>query len=379
MKYKVNPEDFKVEERVNLQIHDAIDAYRVYRLSKRNWNTIDAIRAACESSGAPIENARYGGRKDRFAVTEQFITTPSSCDISFKRHNVSVELVGYSNEPMSPNKIAGNLFTVTIRDMLENEADSFLDALLATIKTGFINYYDEQRFGGSSASFFAELLIKRQYERAVKMLLCNCHPDAQATVKKRKQNIANNWGLWTTLRTIAVEKNERDICDSLLKDNSATGLIKIIRNIPREEFGMYLSAYQSFIWNEVCSKVVHDNLDNLEINEIPTISPNILPTSENVLKTINFILSKRGVRAIKLNLAEFKECGYFSSFMRSIKVYPEIHETLKCEDELFESRWKIVAKFLLPAGSYATMLLKHASDFRKDSGQWSAKDKDSCQ
>ena len=364
MKIKVNPEDFKVEEKIDIKINDAPDAYRVYRLTKRNWNTIDAIRAACESSGVPIENARYGGRKDRFAVTEQFITTPSSCDISFQRHNISVEHEGYSNEPMSSNKIAGNIFTVTIRDMGENEADLFLDALTDITKNGFINYYDEQRFGGSNTTFFAELLVKRQFERAVKMLLCHCHPEAPATVKKRKQNIANNWGLWTTLRTIAVEKNERDICDSLLKDNSTTGLIKIIRSIPKEEFGMYLSAYQSFIWNEVCSKLVHDNH---EIKEIPTISHSILPTSENVLKTINFILSKRGVRAIKLNLTEFKEYGYFSSFMRSVKIYPEIQEKSKCEDEIFESRWKITAKFLLPAGSYATMLLKHASDFKKDS------------
>jgi len=361
MKFKVNPEDFKVEEKVNLKVHNATDAYRVYRLTKRNWNTIDAIRAACESCGTPIEKVRYGGRKDRFAVTEQFITTPTSCDISFKRHNISIETEGYSDEPMSSNKIAGNLFTVTMRDMLENEADLFLAALLDTVNNGFINYYDEQRFGGSNTTFFAELLVKRQYERAVKMLLCNCHPEAPAAVKKRKQNIANNWGLWNNLRTIAVEKNERDICDSLLKDNSATGLIKIIRNIPREEFGMYLSAYQSFIWNEVCSKIVQDNH---EIKEIPTISHNILPASENVLKTIHFILSKRGVRAIKLNLTEFRECGYFSSFMRPVKVYPEIQETLKSEDELFESRWKLTAKFLLPAGSYATMLLKHATDLK---------------
>jgi tRNA(Glu) U13 pseudouridine synthase TruD len=45
--------------------------------------------------------------------------------------------------------------------------------------------------------------------------------------------------------------------------------------------------------------------------------------------------------------------------MRAVKVYPEIMETFKFEDELFESRWKLTAKFLLPAGSYATMLLKH--------------------
>jgi tRNA(Glu) U13 pseudouridine synthase TruD len=187
------------------------------------------------------------------------------------------------------------------------------------------------------------------------MLLCNCHPEAPVSLKMRKQKMAANWGNWNVLKSIAVEKSEIKICDSLLKDSSVSGLLKILRDVPKEEFAMHLSAYQSFIWNEVCRESISDNP---EIKEIPTIAPDILPTSENVLNTIHSVLAKRGVRASKLKLAEFKECGYFSSFMRAVKVYPEIFETSKCEDELFESRLKLTAKFLLPSGSYATMLLK---------------------
>ncbi|MCL2767827.1 MAG: tRNA pseudouridine(13) synthase TruD, partial [Synergistaceae bacterium] len=242
------------------------------------------------------------------------------------------------------------------------EADSFHDALLKTSKDGYINYFDEQRFGGgestNNAHFFAELLIKRQYERAVKMLLCNCHPEAPASVKKRKMNMADKWGKWDVLNSIAVEKNERQICDSLSIDCSVSGLLTILRNIPKEEFGMYLSAYQSFIWNEVCSKLIRETP---EIKEIPTIAPNILPAPDNIHKAIHSALAKRGVRVSKLKLAEFKECGYFSSFMRAVKVYPEITEILKSEDDLYESRCKLAAKFTLQAGSYATMLLKHIS------------------
>jgi len=355
MKLKVNPEDFKVEEKINLKVSSTSGAYRVYRLTKRNWNTIDAIRDACESNNVPFEKVRYGGRKDRFAVTSQFITTPSDCDITFKRHNVSIDFEGCSDESMSPKKVSGNLFTVTIRDMSPKEADSFLEAMLKTSQNGFINYFDEQRFGGDSTHFFAELLIKRQYERAVKMLLCNCHPEAPAPVKKRKLNMSLNWGNWRAINDIAVDNNEQKICNSLLKDSSASGLLKILRDIPKEEFGMYLSAYQSFIWNEVCSELINETP---EIKEIPTIAHEILPTSENVLKTIHSVLAKRGVRTLKLKLAEFKECGYFSSFMRSVRVYPEMFETLISEDELFKSRSKLTAKFFLQAGSYATMLLK---------------------
>lgn len=375
MRFKVNPEDFKVEEKVSLKVFDTESVFRVYRLTKRNWNTIDAIRFACEANKVPIEKLRYGGRKDRFAVTSQFITTPSDCDISYKRHNVLVDLVGYSVEPMSPKKISGNQFTVIIRDMSEKEADLFRDALLETSENGFINYYDEQRIGGgnvgsvignktekdgesSSAHFFAELLIKRQYERAVKMLLCNCHPEAPASVKKRKSNMASLWGNWNAIKDIAVESGEHEICQSLLKDDSVSGLLKILRNIPREEFGMYLSAYQSFIWNEVCSKL---SRETTEILEIPTIGPDILPASESTIKTIHMILAKRGIRTSKLKLAEFKECGYFSSFMRATKVYPKIDEIIKNDDEQFKSCYKITTKFTLPAGSYATMLLKQIS------------------
>jgi tRNA pseudouridine13 synthase len=363
MKLKVNPDDFMVEEKINLKINDDFSAFRVYRLTKRNWNTIDAIRSACEFNNVPFEKVRYGGRKDRFAVTSQYITTPSDCNISYKRHNVSVDHEGYSTEPMSPKRISENQFIVTIRDMSEMEAKSIHDALFEASGKGFINYFDDQRFGGGGKGesenglhFFAELLIKRQYERAVKMLLCNCHPEAPVPVKKRKQNMSHNWGNWKILKSIAAEKNEIKICDSLLKDSSTSGLIKILRDIPREEFGMYLSAYQSFIWNEVCAEIADETP---EVKEIPTIATEILPAPENILKTIHSILTKRGVRASKLKIAEFKECGYFSSFMRAVKVFPEIFEIITCEDDLFLARFKLTAKFSLQAGSYATMLLKH--------------------
>lgn len=317
MRLKTNPEDFRVYERITLDVSplSAGKNFCVYLLKKRNWNTIDALREACGAKRVPIEKVRYGGRKDKRAVSEQFITCPIGYDLNFKRHNVEVLRVGFSSEPMSPTKIAGNEFFIVARDMDENEAEKALEMFSNKNLSGFINFFDEQRFGGSE-KFLAELLVKRQFERALEMW--RAKPDS-------KKNV------------------------------SRADTIRELRLIPRQEFGMFISAYQSHIWNEVCNRMLGENF---EVGEIPTVAPEILPADARISRIIETVLRERGVRLSKLKLDEFKSCGYFSSFMRRVRVFPQGFEAFVEDDEIFEGRKKISIKFSLPAGAYATMFLR---------------------
>lgn len=353
MRIKTNPEDFSVEEKISFS--PAGGDFALYQLTKRNWNTIDAIRAACAATNVPFEKVRYGGRKDRQAVTKQYLTCPKEHNLSFKRHNVEVEFVGFCGEPMSPSKITANEFSVIVRDMTQKEADEFTTKILEVKKGGFVNFFDEQRFGGSQI-FFAELLIKRQFDRALKMWVCHCHSDAPPQTKSRKGKIAKLWGNWHSMLESA-NNEEKNIIGLLSRDSSAQGMIRALRTIPREEFGMYLSAYQSYIWNKVCEKILEMNIN---ATEIPTIAPEILPTSDEIISAITNTLAERGVRLSKLKLGEFKELGYFSSFMRRVREFPKGLEILQDDDELqkTQSMRKITLKFSLSPGSYATMLLK---------------------
>lgn len=352
MKIKTNPEDFKVDEKISLKRGGA--SFNLYRLTKRNWNTIDAIRAACAEKSVPFDKVRWGGRKDKQAVTSQYLTSPAQYDLSFKRHNVEIIKVGTCDQQMSPTKIKMNEFSVVIRDMSEDEAVCLTNEAARITTEGFINYFDEQRFGGSTV-FLAELLTKRQFDRALKMWVCQCRADAPKSTRERKAQISKLWGNWQAISKIA---NDEEINAIRPLINDKDGVIRALRLIPREEFGMFISAYQSHIWNEVCGGILSKGI---AADEIPTIAPELAPASEAVAGEIAEVLAKRGVRLSKLKLAEFKECGYFASFKRSVRVFPNGMETEIDNDELFDGRHKVHMKFSLPAGSYATMLFKEAA------------------
>ena len=76
---KCRPEDFQVEEILEPQLLPVGKGlFRVYRLKKTGWTTADAIDSIARSSSAPKNEIRSAGRKDRHAVTIQFISSPAN-------------------------------------------------------------------------------------------------------------------------------------------------------------------------------------------------------------------------------------------------------------------------------------------------------------
>ncbi|MEK7733333.1 MAG: tRNA pseudouridine(13) synthase TruD, partial [Planctomycetota bacterium] len=73
IKIKVNPEDFVVEEVAGLPMRKNGNYY-VYRLTKRGWNTVDVLKRISQTFSIPFSDLSYGGKKDKHAITSQYIT-----------------------------------------------------------------------------------------------------------------------------------------------------------------------------------------------------------------------------------------------------------------------------------------------------------------
>ncbi|HRV72177.1 MAG TPA: tRNA pseudouridine(13) synthase TruD, partial [Thermovirgaceae bacterium] len=121
MKIKVNPEDFRVEEILSAPLSQDESPHRVYRLRKRNWNTVDALAEISRAGELPLKELRWCGRKDRAALTTQYFSTTSRKDLTFKSTNVSAEFAGFSDSELRPSSISGNRFSIAIRDLAEGE------------------------------------------------------------------------------------------------------------------------------------------------------------------------------------------------------------------------------------------------------------------
>lgn len=379
MKIKVNPEDFRVEEILSAPLSQDESPHRVYRLRKRNWNTVDALAEIARAGEIPLKELRWCGRKDRAALTTQYFSTTSRKDLAFKSTNVSAEYTGFSDSPLGPSSISGNRFNIIIREMTEEELATASERLKALKKSGFANYFDDQRFGDAgNGGFLGEMLVKRRFDAAVKKLLTSCHPEAPSSTRKRKSAISGLWGQWVKVASLCTEPDLKPMVEAL---QAGEGSIGALRKVPREEMGQYLSSYQSFIWNMVLKGFLEqrglklfeipclagkllqykdlsqEELASLSSLQIPTAGGEMLPLAKDIKQIMSRVLFERGVKLAKFRLPEIPQ-AYFASFLRPAIIIPGELKWEAAPDSLFPSRQMLRLEFFLPRGSFATMLIK---------------------
>ena len=72
MKIKENPEDFIVEEVINLEKNPG--EYLYIELKKKNWNTLTLINKLVRVLNIPRKFIGFAGSKDKKAITTQYIS-----------------------------------------------------------------------------------------------------------------------------------------------------------------------------------------------------------------------------------------------------------------------------------------------------------------
>ena len=383
MKIKVRPEDFEVTERLDLPLKPSGGTYSVYRLQKREWNTVDAIAAAAKANGVPVSAIGYGGKKDRHAATVQFLSVPARYRLDFESKNVSVRHEGFADDYISAFHLSGNDFRVTIRELSEAESQALERGLDRVNRWGFANYFDDQRFGSvSEGTFLAERLVRGEFSGALQLFFCTIHPEDPAPLKALKSMRQQSWGDWTKLAALSRTKAEREIARILEREPSRQALARGLNAIPREELSMAFSAYQSFLWNATLKELVrlhgHETFEvpgkvastlhfgslepegsnPLAAAVIPTEAGKIGPAEEPVRRIMDEVLEHRGVRRSQFNLREVRKC-FFKSFPRRAVCRPQgLTASRPAPDELYPGKSRVTLEFFLPKSSYATMLFK---------------------
>lgn len=143
---KCRPEDFRVEERTDLK-PSRRGRYRLYRLTKAGWNTVDLIVRLSRDLRLPRDAFSFGGRKDRQAVTTQMVTIRDRADRSTRGPGYTLDCVGSIDEPMTSQRILANQFMIVLRGMSPENALSVEANTAAVRSSGLPNYFDDQRFG----------------------------------------------------------------------------------------------------------------------------------------------------------------------------------------------------------------------------------------
>ena len=147
--FRSTPEDFEVEE-VPAYPPSGTGEHIFAFIEKRGLNTKDAVRALCESVEADPKAAGWAGLKDRHAITRQWIsiwgTTPEAL------RNANIEGVRVLEAAPHPQKLRtghlqANRFRIRLRELDPLRIDDVRRVLEQIEAQGLPNYYGEQRFG----------------------------------------------------------------------------------------------------------------------------------------------------------------------------------------------------------------------------------------
>ena len=383
MKLKQLPDDFKVEEISELGISKEKREYKAYLLEKKGIETFSLISYLSRRNRIPYKEFGIAGLKDRHAITKQHFTIPSKYSIgTLHEKDFGITPLGYTDKRLKLGDLKGNNFEIIVRDIKKGELEGISQKSKSIEAIGVPNYFDSQRFGSVIGNeFIAKHLIKRNYEKAVKIYLTAYTKFESSKAKQEKRLILQNWGNISKLKV----KNSSlaAVIDEYKKNDSWLDAYKKITQNIRE---IIISAYQSYLWNECIKRILrktvnkkklysikyslgsltfYKNLDDAEIKKIPqtfkTISDEIKP-SDFELGITNEVLQKEQIALEEFNIK--KQTGnFFKAHDRNVLLNPSsFGMSSPSIDELNDrgknNRFKIKLSFDLPKGSYATMITK---------------------
>lgn len=379
MKIKCQSDDFRVEELIRLKIKPR-GPYSIYRLEKRHWNTLDVIRQLQLKYQFPA--VARAGLKDRHSFSIQYLSIPGKGPKRVTADNYSLTLIGMADEPISRDSLIGNRFEIVIRCLDQTELSRLQEALPLVRQFGFVNYYDEQRFGSArhKQGFIAQKLIAGHFNGALKLYLATPSGADDSATRRQKREILANWGNWQKCWAVA-NFETKPIFKYLIEHPK--DFAGAVRKIPRAMLELFINAYQGWLWNEIAKSLLEDvglarlsvpygfgrlvfyerlspsDLRYLARLVIPAPAPKAEFKSERVARVFQDVLKREGVEPEKMKLKVRIRGVYFKPYERAVMVRPEHLDATQPEpDELYSGKSKVRVSFVLPPGAYATILLK---------------------
>ncbi len=374
MKLRQTPEDFVVEE-IPLGTWASSGKYAIYSVTKTGMTSFLARQAFARHVGVNPRNVGMAGLKDKHARTTQFFSAPAVTPSKgeFTERIISSKLVGYAAEALRTGDLVGNRFTITVRQLNSRDVNR-AQKNEAHVRLGVPNYFDSQRFGSlkGTSGFVAKDILCGYYESAVKKILTGIHPSQPSNEKACRKFIGQHWGKWKECIAEVEKRNIRAEIPYVLNyliDNP-TDFVGAFRSAKADIRELYFSAYQSFVWNQCVKKLVKKTpFDVVGINyeagklyfprgAMPNESLKMvsadLDCSVRHRKVIDKVLANE-----KVTLEQFKNPEHlFVSRVRETALVPAEFSMTISPDERNAGTEKAVLKFVLPKGSYATVIVK---------------------
>jgi len=143
------PEDFVVEE-IPAYSPAGEGAHTFVRVEKRGRTTEEVASSLARAAGVRPRDVGYAGRKDRHAVTTQWLSAPGlepEAALALRMPGVRVLEAARHPHKLRTGHLRGNRFTITLHGVSEVSAVQARERLEAFARLGMPNRFGAQRFG----------------------------------------------------------------------------------------------------------------------------------------------------------------------------------------------------------------------------------------
>jgi tRNA pseudouridine13 synthase len=319
--------DFKVFEQ--LPFEPCLEGeHLLIHIRKIGKNTLDIAHALAKYFNVKDKLVSYAGLKDRFAITEQWfgVHLPGKNEYDLSDMKIEgVEVLSYArhNKKLRIGALTGNKFELTLREV--TNIDALQQAWLKITANGVPNYFGEQRFGIDGGNI----------DKAIKLF---------------------------------------------------TGKMKVK---DKKKRGFYLSAARSYLFNDIVSKRIDlDYFNTLSVGDVCMLSgtQSVFLAKDVDQVMLNRLIDKDiDITAPMWGAGELTTQGQTLHFEQEIVAnHAEISHGLptfglKQErrrirlnllspsisvSENVDNKNTVVLTFFLPAGCYATTILRELIDYK---------------
>ncbi len=369
MRWKVRPEDFLVEEIVELPLRPG-GPYVLYRVRKRERTTLEVQAELAARLGVPQRAVVFPALKDREAIAIQTAAVRGRGPARIRGRGFEAVRIGEADRPLCPQDLRGNRFVVRLRELDDLEIERLPAAVTALATHGFPNYFDDQRFGSWSpeAGFIGRPLLLGQAEEVLRIYLAIPMVGDPLEVRTFKAEARGLWGNWAAMRERAPRPSNYRSVLTFLNDHP-TDWRGAVRRIPARLRALWVDAYRAWIWNDMLRRI-WALLPHVEIEIRGAQFPVPLERPQDTEASV--ALPHRRARyespwaeAMAAALAE--EGLSLSHFRRGALLEdapPPTQRPVWCQplalelEELQPEKREALLVFELPPGSYGTLLLK---------------------
>ncbi len=336
-------------------------------LEKRNIDTMQAAQKIAHALGVRPERITYAGVKDKQAVSAQrvsFYKLNKEVVGKISLPNIKISLTGRGDK-IALGLLWGNRFTITLRNLSgkPEKIKSEIESSAEKMNGCFPNYFGPQRFGTTRpvSAVCGKLILQGKFKEAVETYVCKTFDSEPDDIKKIRRTAKKDRKKALSLFPRKYAYERAMLAHLITYPNDYIGAL---RRLPPGLQKMLIHAYQSHIFNEALKLMEKDSVFDPAL-EIPLVGTNysarIFETPAD--KHIKRLLKKEKIKPKDFSIKEFPEISSEGNSRKAFEKFSDFQILEVDKDEIFGGKQKVVLRFKLPKGCYATVLLQKLLDF----------------